>query len=124
MKNLEYKNLEMLGYTTDYNKCDCCGKENLKGTINILDKQNDVILHFGTTCAVKADKYDDLNTLQLIKKETNKAIRKYNDNYNFAGLTAWRLGIDTKNTTVIQDYIKFKSFPENNVKRFNWENYK
>lgn len=75
---LDLKNLKVLGYTTDFNVCDCCGRENLKGTVSILDLRYDVVLHYGTGCAASANKYDTLDTLNAVKKEIKKDLAKYN----------------------------------------------
>ena len=86
---LDAKQLTVLGYTTDFNKCDCCGRENLKGTVAILSC--DTVMHFGTTCAASADKYDTLEAAKLVKKEVTKAVNKYKDVENAALLQSWKL---------------------------------
>lgn len=84
----ELKKIKVLGYTTDFQQCECCGKENLAGTVSILDLDHDVVLHFGTTCAAKADKYDTFDAYRAAKKEINKAINVDKDRKDFATRTA------------------------------------
>lgn len=75
----ELKEYRILGYTTDFNVCDCCGKEDLKGTIAILAVNYDVVLHFGTTCAAKADKYDSIDAARKAKREINSIVKEFAD---------------------------------------------
>ncbi|MCD6012898.1 MAG: hypothetical protein K0Q79_2760 [Flavipsychrobacter sp.] len=75
---LSLKSLKVLGYTTDFNQCDCCGRESLKGTVSILDTRYDVVLHYGTGCAAAANKYDTLDTLNEVKKMIKEEMKKYN----------------------------------------------
>lgn len=75
---LDIKKIKVLGYTTDFNQCDCCGRENLKGTISILDLQYDTILHFGTGCAAAADKYATLDAVAEVKNLIKDEMKKYN----------------------------------------------
>jgi len=119
----ELKNIKLLGYTTDFNQCECCGKENLKGTISILDLNNDVILHFGSTCAVNANKYDDLNAYKLAKREVNSTIRDISFYTSFAESMIRNYGLKSDRNNIINDFIKFMSVKENRIKRFNWESY-
>ena len=76
---LDLKKIKLMGYTTDYNSCDCCGKENLKGTISVLLIEQNIVAHLGTTCAATANKYDTLNTVREIKKMVREAVKNYND---------------------------------------------
>lgn len=46
MKNI------ILGFTQDYNNCDCCGRDDLKGTYAIQN-ENGVINYYGCVCAQK-----------------------------------------------------------------------
>jgi recombinational DNA repair protein (RecF pathway) len=73
----EFKTIKVLGITTDFNQCDCCGKENLKETVSILDIASGVVVHFGTTCAAKADKFDSLDAHRLAEKEIKAEINKH-----------------------------------------------
>lgn len=75
----ELKEYKILGYTTDFNVCDCCGKEDLKGTISILAVNHDAVLHFGTTCAAKTDKYDSLEAAKKAKKEIASIVREFDE---------------------------------------------
>jgi len=86
---MELKKYKVLGYTTDFNSCDCCGKDNLKGTITIIDMDHDVILHFGTSCAAAAEKYDTLQSAQSAKKEIAKVVRGYKFREQWAINRAW-----------------------------------
>jgi hypothetical protein len=87
----EFKKFKVLGYTTDFNKCECCGKENLKGTVSILCLISDVVLHFGTGCAASADKYDTLDAAKEAKKQINSAVRHYKETVQFAGSVAIKI---------------------------------
>lgn len=71
------KRFQVLGITRDYNSCDCCGKLNLTKTVAILDTQFNTVSHFGISCAVKADKYDSIETANQIKKEIQSADRYF-----------------------------------------------
>ena len=75
----ELKEYKILGYTHDFNVCDCCGKSDLKGTIAILAVNYDVVLHFGTTCAAKTDKYDTLDAAKKAKKEIASVVREFDE---------------------------------------------
>lgn len=120
----ELKKIKVLGYTTDFGQCECCGKDNLRGTISILDIESGVILHFGTTCAAKADKYDTLEAFNEAKKEINKVKREVEERKRFAWKMVHKFKIDlSKIDKVADDFIKFMSIPENRLKRFNWESY-
>lgn len=75
----DLKNIKLLGYTTDFNQCECCGRTNLKGTVSILDISSGIIIHFGTSCASSANKFDSLQAAQEMKKlvaDEMKAFKK------------------------------------------------
>lgn len=115
----ELKDIQVLGYTTDFNECECCGKQNLRGTISILDIAHGVVLHFGTSCAAKADKYDTLEAFNKAKREINAEVRKV----EYFKRTAWqmrrKLNIPEDKTDALADaFIAFMSIKE---KRFDWE---
>ena len=118
----ELKNIKILGYSTDFNKCECCGRENLKGTVSILDLNSDVILHFGTGCAVSSDKYDSLDALAQVKKGINSAKNDIKESTKFVYGVIRKLKIDfEKSQSIITDYLKFREVQENRIKRYNWE---
>jgi predicted metal-binding protein len=122
----ELKNIKVLGYTTDFNKCECCGKSNLKGTVSILDLNSDVVLHFGTVCAVNANKYDDLNALKLAKKEINSIMitRKQSTHFAWAQIARLKITkIEAEIDSITNDYLNFMDVKENRFKRFGWESY-
>lgn len=119
----ELKNIKVLGYTTDFNQCECCGKSDLRGTVSILDLNTDVVLHFGTTCAVNANKYDDLNALSLVKKEISFLKRDREDSIKFAAVMSRKFKLESKIDTITNDYLKFREAKENRIKRFSWESY-
>lgn len=119
----ELKNIKVLGYTTDFNQCECCGKSDLKGTVSILDLNTDVVLHFGTTCAVNTNKYDDLNALKLAKKEISSIKRDRDDSIKFAAVMSRKFKLESKMDIIINDYLKFREVKENRIKRFNWDAY-
>lgn len=120
----EFKNIKILGYTTDFNQCDCCGKSDLKGTISILDLNTDVVLHFGTTCAAKSDKYDDLDAFNRAKKEISSIKRTVEDSINFAWHMCRKMKIKTSPLIVANDYVKFIQDKERDyLKAFDWKAY-
>lgn len=88
MKTYEFKNIKILGYTTDFQECECCGKRNLKGTISLVDLDTEVILHFGSTCAVNANKYDNMQAYEKAKKEIEAAIKDFEAFEKLARLNA------------------------------------
>lgn len=45
------KNIRIIGFTDSVNECDCCGKQNLKGTYCIEIDGNE--FYYGSTCAVR-----------------------------------------------------------------------
>lgn len=59
---------KIYGFTDSKTTCECCGKENLKGTYAISIDGGE-ILHFGSTCAFK--KFGI--TEKELKKESDKA---------------------------------------------------
>lgn len=121
----ELKEIKLLGYTTDFNVCDCCGKENLRGTIAIMDLTHEVVLHFGTTCAVKADKYDTLEAYNKAKKEINSAIRNIEHYKQFAWQVRRKLNIAESKIDALTDaFIAHMTNPETKMQRFNWESWK
>lgn len=122
----ELKNIKVLGYTTDFNQCECCGKSNLKGTVSILDLNSEVVLHFGTVCAVNANKYDDLNALKLAKTEINSIVKARKQSTHFAWGQIAKLKItkiETEIDRITNHYLRFMDAKENRFKRFNWESY-
>ncbi len=122
----ELKNIKVLGYTTDFNQCECCGKSNLKGTVSILDLNSEVVLHFGTVCAVNANKYDDLNALKLAKTEINSIVKARKQSTHFAWGQIAKLKItkiEAEIDRITNDYLRFMDAEENRYKRFNWEAY-
>jgi len=84
------KKIKVLGISTDFNTCDCCGKTDLSKTVSILDLDNEVILHFGTSCAAKADKYDTLEAAKNAKKEITKTVNNYNETVKSAHMLTFR----------------------------------
>jgi len=72
------KKIQVLGVTTDFNMCECCGKTDLSKTVSILDLESGITLHFGIVCAAKADKYDTLQAAKEAKKEITKAVTSFN----------------------------------------------
>lgn len=84
------KRIKVIGITRDFNQCDCCGKTDLLQTVSILDIETEVILHYGTTCASSADKYDTLEAHKEAKKEINKTIRDFQNLVNSCKHIAWK----------------------------------
>jgi ribosome-binding protein aMBF1 (putative translation factor) len=118
----ELKNIKLLGYTTDFLQCECCGRE-VKGTISILDIDKGVVLHFGTTCAANANKYDNYEVLKAVKKEINSIKKRLVDNAIFASDMCRKYKLSVNREIVISDYQKYMENKENRLKRFNWEKY-
>lgn len=123
------KDFKVLGYTTDYNQCECCGKEGLKGTVSILDLNSDVIVHYGSTCAANANRYDTLEAVKKAKRDIDSAIRHYQETLKSARCFAWKYlrsvyGKDANGDTVakeawepiVEDYEKWYTSPENKGK--------
>jgi hypothetical protein len=102
------KQIKVLGYTTDFNQCECCGKSNLVGTVSILDLTYNVVLHFGTTCASKADKYDSLEAAKAAKKEVAKASQRYNDDERFINIMANKYKIPSQNLDMFKSEFRIK----------------
>lgn len=121
----ELKEIKLMGYTTDFNVCDCCGKENLRGTIAILDLTHEVVLHFGTTCAAKADKYDTLDAYKKAKKEINAEVRKVEDWKRFAWAMRRKFDIAIEKVDLLADaFVAHMNNAETKTQRFNWESWK
>ncbi len=125
----DLKNFKVLGYTTDFGQCECCGKDNLKGTISILDLNSDVVLHFGTTCAAREDKYDTYEAFQKAKKDVRKSVSTFNDHVQFARSVARRIVGALENQElfdkIVNGYVAFACDSANMTKtglpRYNWE---
>ena len=90
----DLKNFKVLGYTTDFQKCDCCGRENLKGTVSILDLVYDTVMHYGTGCAASTDKYDTLEANKKAKREVNSAVKAYKESEGRARIYARSAGLN------------------------------
>lgn len=103
LMSYDLKKIKVLGYTTDFNHCECCGKENLKGTMSILDVDSGTILHFGTTCAFKQDKYDTIEAFNEAKKELNKEKNKIKNLYRDASLMAFNYLKNIFGISVLED---------------------
>lgn len=88
-KAFNFKKIQVLGITTDFNSCDCCGKENLKKTVIILDLDSGAEGHFGVVCAAAIDKYDTLDAAKEAKKEIYKEVRKHSDKVQSAHRLAY-----------------------------------
>lgn len=87
----ELKKIKVIGITTDFNECDCCGKKDLKKTVAILDLDTSSTLHFGTSCAYMANKYDTLQAFDEAKKQIRKAEYAFVADVKDARLTAFKL---------------------------------
>lgn len=126
----DFKQIKVLGYTTDFNKCDCCGKENLKGTVSILHLASGVVGHYGTTCAAAAEKYDTLDAAKQAKKDVAKVVNKYKELARFGWGVAWKLlrgkyGRDAVNVApkaeaefLVNDCEKWYTNPDNKFKPY------
>jgi hypothetical protein len=104
MTNFNFKKMQVLGLTTDFTACDCCGKENLSKTVAILDLASGVTAHFGVVCAASIDKYDTLDAAKEAKKEVSKVVRKYNDLVKDAHRVAYNACKKTYGVVRIADY--------------------
>lgn len=87
----ELKKIKVLGITTDFNQCDCCGRKDLKKTVAILDLEMGVTVHFGTTCAYMANKYDTAEAFAEAKGQIKKAENNYREDMKNARMMAWRI---------------------------------
>jgi predicted metal-binding protein len=120
----ELKTIKVLNYNTDFNFCECCGKKDLKGTYTILNLQTDDIFHFGSTCALKADKYDTLEAFKAAKKEINSMAYSINQSKQFVYYVIRKNKIDiSKTDTIVKAYLQWQ-IEKPNEKRFNFEQYK
>lgn len=119
-----FKRVEIIGYTTDVNKCQCCGKDNLNGTVRLRDLSSGEAFHFGTTCAVKANKYDDLQALAEAKREVSRVVNSVGDSIKFAHMTIRRMKLTGSVDEITAAYIKW-AFDEGNLGkgRYNWERF-
>ncbi len=97
------KKLKVMGYTTDYNTCDCCGKTELKGTVTVLCLLTDTILHYGSTCAYNANKYDTLDAANEAKREVRALLNQHKVNIQNAGIMSWRYLKNKYGTTLTED---------------------
>ena len=78
MKNLKNTTLagkKVLGWTEEFNTCECCGKSELKGTW-FCEMGNGLSLHFGSVCVFKnmnmTAKEVKNSANETMKNETNK----------------------------------------------------
>ena len=85
------KKFKVLGINTDVTKCECCGKENLKKTVAILDRDHEVINYFGVNCAAAVDKYDTLKAAAEAKKEINAAVKSHAEQIKSWGRHLWKI---------------------------------
>jgi hypothetical protein len=126
----EFKQIKVMGYTTDFNRCDCCGKENLKGAVSILHLESGVVCHYGTTCAAAAEKYDTLEASKQAKKDVSKVYNSYMALARFGWGVAWKLlrgkyGRDAVNVApkkeaelLVNDCEKWYTNPDNRMKPY------
>lgn len=120
------KKFKVMGYNDDFTQCECCGKSDLKGTVHILDLENGIVLHFGTTCAAKADKYDSLEAAEKARvkiRSLNYVIKQLNES---ASSVAFKLCKELRGTAqhAIQYDIEFNKYYNDNIERvtFQWVN--
>ena len=67
--------MKVIGFTENYNTCDCCGRTNLKGTYCVDDLHGNFI-HFGSTCVKKKSWYDPTKGIQSQIDENRKELEK------------------------------------------------
>lgn len=103
-QTFSFKKIQVLGLTTDFTSCDCCGKENLTKTVAILDLASGVTGHFGVVCAAKIDKYDTLDAAKEAKKEVSKVVRRYNDLVKSAHIMAYKACKNAFGTIKLAEY--------------------
>jgi len=76
----QFKRIKIVGISKDVDTCECCGRTNLTKTVMLVDldapqgANNDNVMYFGTTCAVNADKYDNLEAMKQAKRDVAKAV--------------------------------------------------
>jgi hypothetical protein len=68
------KKIKVIGISMNVTTCECCGKEDLSKTVKIQDLESGIVMHFGTTCAAKANKYDNAVAAAKAEKEIKSAI--------------------------------------------------
>lgn len=126
----DLKNYKVLGYTTDFNVCECCGKQDLKGTVSMLHIDSEVVCHFGTTCAAAIEKYDTLEAATKAKKDVNKVVNEFKALVQFATSVACKIlyiqyGKDhhatapiDKRDAQVAECVAFYTAPENKMKAY------
>lgn len=67
--------------------CDCCGRSKLAKTIEMIDMDNDEVVHYGTTCAGLA--------LGLSTKDGAKVVKSAIDRLELAKVDARRVAENT-----------------------------
>jgi hypothetical protein len=75
------KKIQVIGISMNVTTCECCGKQDLSKTVKIQDLESGLIMHFGTTCAAKANKYDNAAAAAKAEKEVKNVIalsKRYN----------------------------------------------
>lgn len=79
--------MRILGFTEERTSCECCGKDNLKGTYALTDELGN-IFYYGTTCGAKAANWSNQefqenwrNVKKEIKKEAIQAQKTAWKNY-------------------------------------------
>ena len=73
------KDLKIIGFTDKVNECDCCGKQNLKGTYCVTIDGNE--FYYGSSCATnkganKVELKENLSNFKQIEKWVNSVIRR------------------------------------------------
>lgn len=75
------KKIKVIGISMNVTTCECCGKTDLSKTVKIEDQESGLVMHFGTTCAAKANKYDNAAAAAKAEKEVKAVLslaKKYN----------------------------------------------
>lgn len=83
MTNAAYslKKIKVIGISMNVTTCECCGKTDLSKTVKIEDQESGLVMHFGTTCAVNANKYDNAAAAAKAEKEVKNVLalaKRYN----------------------------------------------
>lgn len=68
------KKIKVIGVSMSVTTCECCGKEDLAKTIKLEDLESGLVMHFGSTCAYKANKFDTAAAAAKAEKEVKSAL--------------------------------------------------
>jgi predicted metal-binding protein len=68
------KQIRVTGISFKVTTCECCGRSDLSKTVVLQEQESGRVLHFGSTCAVNANKYDSYAAAKLAGEQVKKAL--------------------------------------------------